>query len=339
MSIPIREISGLNPAQLSDEILSSTEPLILRGLAADWPLVQAATRAGAEGQFEASKYLLRFYRGQPVGAFLARPEAEGRYFYNDSVTGFDFGSVQARLDKVLEQLWGNKDEVNGASLYVGSTMVDEYLPGFRSDNDLKLGARDALVSIWIGNRSRIAAHHDLPDNIAVVAAGRRRFTLFPPGQVGNLYIGPLDLTPAGQAISMVDFHQPDFARFPKFRQALEHAHVAELEAGDAIFIPSMWWHHVEGLSAFNILVNYWWRHTPPYMDSPTGALMYAIMTIRNLPPEQRGAWQALFEHYVFHPDPADLEHIPAPARGSLSMPLPEEEARKLRTQLLNRMKR
>jgi len=335
MTIPIRELSGIGSQQLTDDILTSTEPLILRGLGANWPMVQAATAS----QLDASKYLMRFYRGQQVGAFMSSPEAKGRYFYNDTVTAFDFGSVHARLDQVLQELWDKKDLDTPPSLYVGSTMVDEYLPGFRAENDLGLGARDPLVSIWIGNRSRIAAHHDLPDNIAVVAAGRRRFTLFPPDQVANLYIGPLDLTPAGQAISMVDFHQPDFVKFPKFAQALAHAHVAELETGDAIFIPSMWWHHVEGLEAFNVLVNYWWRHTPAWVDSPTGALMYAIMTIRNLPPEQRHAWASLFDHYVFDADVDDLAHIPPNARGSLSMPLSEEETRKLRTQVMNRMKR
>jgi hypothetical protein len=36
----------------------------------------------------------------------------------------------------------------------------------------------------------------------------------------------------------------------------------------------MWWHHVEALDAFNVLVNYWWRQSPAYMDTPTNALMY-----------------------------------------------------------------
>ncbi|MDT1899301.1 cupin-like domain-containing protein, partial [Acinetobacter baumannii] len=81
-------------------------------------------------------------------------------------------------------------------IYVGSTTIDGALPGFRAENDVDLGPRDPLASIWIGNRTRIAAHYDLPDNLACVAAGRRRFTLFPPGQQHNLYIGPIDLPPA-----------------------------------------------------------------------------------------------------------------------------------------------
>src|SRR3546814_18893261 len=104
-----------------------------------------------------------------------------------------------------------------------------------------LGDRDPLASVWIGNRSRIPAHQDLPDNLACVAVGRRRVTLFPPDQLANLYIGPLDFTPAGQAISLVDFAAPDLARFPRFAEALRHAQVAELGPGDAVFIPRMWW--------------------------------------------------------------------------------------------------
>ncbi len=158
---------------------------------------------------------------------------------------------------------------------MGSTTIDTALPGFRVQNDMDFGTRNPLASIWIGNRTRIAAHHDLPDNLACVVAGHRRFTLFPPEQLANLYVGPLDFTPAGQAISLVDFAKPDYTRFPRFAQALQAARVAELGPGDALFIPSMWWHHIESLDAFNVLVNYWWRQSPAYMDSPMSALMLA----------------------------------------------------------------
>lgn len=114
-------------------------------------------------------------------------------------------------------------------VYVGSTMIDHWLPGFRQHNDLALSEHNPVVSIWLGNRSRIAAHYDFPTNIACCGAGRRRVTLFPPDQLENLYVGPLDFTPAGQPISLVDFAEPDYERFPKFREALKSAVVVELE--------------------------------------------------------------------------------------------------------------
>lgn len=331
---PVREITGLGPADLSDEILTSTQPLILRGLVQSWPMVQA----GLASNQTASAYLQRFYRNAPVVAMLGEPEIDGRFFYNDDVSQVNYFPMRVTLDKVLAELEDHHNDAKPPAIYVGSTTVETCLPGFRAENDINLGNRDGLMSIWIGNHSRIAAHYDLPDNIACVAAGHRRFTLFPPEQLSNLYIGPLDFTPAGQSISLVDFAQPDFERFPKFADALRHAQVAELGPGDALFLPSMWWHHVEALDRFNVLVNYWWRQSPEYMDTPTNALMLAIMSIRDLPPEQRVAWQELFRHYVFETDDHSFAHIPPGARGVLA-PMNADTARAVRAQLLKKLNR
>lgn len=330
----IREVSGLGPADLTDDILNATTPVVLRGLAASWPMVRAARESDRAG----SDYLRRHYQGATIGAMLGPPEAGGRFFYNSDLSGFNFQPVHAKLTGVLDEIEAKRDMDPAPTVYVGSTTIDTCLPGFRAANDLQLGARDALASIWIGNRTRIAAHYDLPDNVAVVAAGHRRFTLFPPQQLKNLYVGPVDFTPAGQAVSLVDFLHPDLEKFPRFAEALRHAQVAELGPGDALFIPSMWWHHIEALDAFNVLVNYWWRQSPDYMDTPTNALMAAFLTLRDLPPEQRKAWQEIFRHYIFEAGEDTAAHIPPHARGVLA-PLTADGARALRTQLLKRLNR
>jgi hypothetical protein len=330
----IEELAGFDPQSLTDEVLTRTQPVILRGLVASWPVA----RAGRESAAASDAYLRRFYKDATVNAMLGAPDIGGRFFYNDDLTGFNFKSVRIKLDAVLDEIARQSQSGTPPAIYVGSTTVDTCLPGFRAANDLALGNRQPLVSIWLGNRTRIAAHHDLPDNIACVVAGRRRFTLFPPGQLENLYIGPLDFTPAGQAISLVDFARPDFAKYPRFAEALRHAQVAELAPGDAIFIPSMWWHHIESLDALNVLVNYWWRQSPAFMDSPMNALMLAILTVRDLPPEQLRAWHNLFRHYVFETDERTAAHIPPQARRVLG-PLDAESARELRARLLQRLNR
>ncbi|KQY86782.1 MULTISPECIES: cupin-like domain-containing protein [Roseateles] len=330
----IRERTGLKPADLGDDILTATEPLVLRGLVRDWPAVQA----GLQSPEALAGYLLGHWRDATVGVMLAPPEAGGRLFYNDDFTGFNFERKVGRFDVVLGSLMQLLGAPQPPALYIGATSVDTCLPGFRAENDLGLAVDDPIVSLWLGNRSRISAHFDLPDNVACVVAGRRRFTLFPPEQIDNLYVGPLDFTPAGQAVSLVDFHAPDFDRHPRFREALAHGQEAELEPGDALFIPSMWWHHVEALSALNLLVNYWWRRTPDYMDSPINALMLALLTMRGLPPEQRRSWRHLFDHYIFDDGDRAVAHIPAHARHALA-PLDDAGARAMRAHLLNRLKR
>jgi hypothetical protein len=330
----IPELTGVDPRALPDDVLLSTQPVVLKGLVADWPMVCV----GLESNRSATSYIRKFYRDATVGALLGPPDIEGRFFYNEDLSGFNFKAVKLKLDVMLDEVERHQDAAKPPAIYVGSTTVDTCLPGFRGENDLGFGERQPLVSIWLGNRTRIAAHHDLPDNIACVVVGHRRFTLFPPEQLANLYIGPLDFTPAGQAISLVDLTKPDLERFPKFAEAARHAQVAELGPGDALFIPSMWWHHIEALDSFNVLVNYWWRQSPAFMDSPIGALMYAIMTVRDLPKEQRDAWFNLFRHYVFEADDQTAAHIPESARRALS-PMDADLVRDIRARLLQRLNR
>lgn len=336
MADGLAELHELHDGVVPTALLVSHRPLVLRGLVAHWPLVRAANHSPRE----AAAHLKTFERrpGPPAVVTVAPPEARGRIFYNEDLSGFNFRREQVPLGVVLDTLLKYIDTQAPPAIYVASTTIDTWLPGFQDANALELPGRTPLASIWIGNRTRIAAHQDLPQNIACVAAGRRRVTLFPPAQLPNLYVGPLDFTPAGQPVSLVDFAAPDLARFPRFAEAMRHAMVVELMPGDAILIPSMWWHHMEALEPFNVLVNYWWREAPAWMDTPMNALMYALMSIRDLPDEERRVWQEMFRHYVFEPGEATHGHIPEHARNTLS-PLDESRARELRARLLQRLNR
>jgi hypothetical protein len=330
----VKEIRGISPHEMPDEILRSTQPLLLKGLVGDWPMVQAAKKSARD----ADLYLRQFNRDETVGAFFGEPNAQGRVYYNEDLSGFNYQPVIVKLDEVLDKLQQHLADQQAPAFYVGSTPVDKCLPGFRDENDIEFDDFDPLVSIWIGNRTRIAAHFDVPDNVACCAAGRRRFILFPPSEIRNLYVGPLDFNPGGQSISMVDFNQPDYETFPRFRDALQNAQVAEMEPGDAIFIPSMWWHHVEALDGFNVLINYWWRQSPSFMDSPANVLEHALLSLRDLPAEQRRAWHEVFKFYIFDYNEGAIEHIPEERRGVLA-PIDDSIARRLRAKLLKKLNR
>jgi len=247
--------------------------------------------------------------------------------------GMNFRMAQGPLGPVLDGIAANEGKPDAPVIYLSAIDMGAYFSGLAEANRLPLGERKPTESIWIGTRTRIAAHNDVPDNIAVCAVGRRRFTVFPPEQLANLYVGPLENTPAGRAVSMVDFAAPDFAAYPRFREALATARVAELEPGDAIFIPSLWWHHVEALSPFNVLVNYWWRDAAPHLGHPEAALFHALLAIRDLPPTEKARWRALFDHYVFSEGEEATAHLPPPARGILA-PLTPETAGQIRARLL-----
>ena len=336
----LSELPGVNEVDchhldaVPPEVFQSDEPVLLKGLVSHWPAVAACGRSN----LAATEYLKQFRSEQPVTVYVGDDSMGGRFFYNDAFTGFNFKSGTATLDEVCDKLCDDARPAQHDAIYVGSTPVDQWLPGFRAANDIAIPNDDVLVSFWLGSKTRISAHYDFPDNIACVVAGERRFTLLPPEQIDKLYIGPVDRTPSGQAISLVDFTAPDLDRFPLFAEAMEHARTCLTQPGDAVFIPSLWWHHIEALSPLNLLVNYWWVQSPAFMGSPISALMHAMLAVRDLPPRQRAAWQALFRHYVFEAGENVYEHIPEPGRGCLA-PLNDESARRLRAELLNRLNR
>lgn len=323
LKIPCIQIS--HSQGLPEEVLSSPEPVVLEGLIKDWPAVSVAQGSDQE----LAQYLKDFDNGEPITAMAVPAGEAGRIFYNQDFSSFNFEYKRLRLSDAIQQILSYAPVLESPTLYVGSTNVDAWLPGFRDKNDLPLDQLNPLASIWLGNRTRVAAHFDFPSNLACVVAGHRQFQLFPPDQIENLYIGPLDFTPAGQPISLVDFKQPDLALHPKFQEALSQVRIADLSAGDALFIPSMWWHHVEATESFNVLVNYWWRSSPSYLGAPLNALQHAILALRDLPPEQREAWHKLFDHYVFNAGPKTVDHIPTKARGILD-PLEQHSAKGLK---------
>jgi hypothetical protein len=330
----IKPIPGISPNDIPDTVLVSHNPVILKGLVVNWPSVEAAKKSTEK----VISYLQKFSTKESWTVFKGEPEIDGRVFYNTDLTGFNFKVVGQSFKEIAAELKQYLNQDEAPMLYVGSTMIDRWLPGFRAENDIKIADHNALASIWMGNRSRIAAHYDFASNIACCVAGRRKFTLFPPDQLENLYVGPLDFTPAGQPISLVDFKNPDFKKFPKFRKALKSAIEVELEPGDALLIPSMWWHHVEALEDFNVLVNYWWRNSPRYMGSPLNVLQHAVLGLRDLPSEQRKVWQKLFEYYVFEPNNENFKHIPQHAKGVLNE-MNEQMSNEIRNLLLDRLKR
>jgi hypothetical protein len=333
----IRVVEGCRPDNLPlEDLLKAGQPTVFKGLVANWGLVQAGLRSTQD----AMTYLRSFYNGKPVGYSFGEPDIAGRPFYNEDFTKLNVVVKRDRLDDLLSQIETHLADERPPTYYVASLLVDSTLPGLRNDNDLKLDVHgiESPPTIWIGNRTIASCHYDAPNNIACCAVGRRRFTVFPPDQIFNLYPGPLEPTPGGQAVSLVDLHAPDFEKYPRFREALAAGQSAELEPGDAIFIPSMWWHHVEGLSPFNTLINYWWSSVPAYIPTPMHALYHAMWTLRERPEREKQAWRNVFEYYVFGPSERAGEHLPEQARGLLG-PLDDLQARQLRAMLINKLNR
>jgi hypothetical protein len=311
----------VDAARFRAEVVPRDAPAVLRGVVRAWPAVQAA-RAAPDG---IAAYLRALDNGSKVTALRMPPSAGGRIFYNPGLDGFNYTRDEATVSEVLERMARYASHTRPAAIVVQSAPLASCVPGFAAHNPMPLVDATVAGRIWLGNRVITPAHFDESSNIACVVAGRRRFTLFPPEAIGDLYIGPIGYAPTGTPISLVDFDQPDARRFPRFERALQRAQAADLEPGDAIYIPPLWWHHVRSLDAFNALVNYWWkdRAAASATDSALNALLLALLDLRTLPAAQRRAWAEIFRHYVFEADAEVAQHIPPAKRGVLGEVSPE----------------
>jgi hypothetical protein len=298
-------------------IREAAEPVVLRGLTADWPVV-AAARSGTLGD-----YLSRMATVEPVPMVRARAEEEQRLHYTAAIERPNFVREPVTIAGFFAELARQDGIPDADTLAIQGLAAASVLPDFATANPIPLlpGVEPRL---WLGTATIVATHNDQVENLACVAAGRRRFTLFAPEQVANLYMGPFHITPAGTAVSMAHVTAPDLARFPRFADALAEARTADLEPGDAIYIPYGWYHHVEALSPLNLLVNYWWNVARADVGSPWDAMMHGLVALRQLPADQRRAWRAMFDHYVFMTDADPAAHLPESVRGVLGARSPAD---------------
>lgn len=304
----IAEYATLSAKQFFEQIASQQQPIVIRGFAKQWPIVAAAKHSPQD--FVA--YLNRFYNGNKAKMVVAPPAANKRFYYNDDMTGINYVSGEERVDLFLGRLLELVDREVYPAISMQNSKISEILPGLVDDNPCDFFS-DLEPRLWVGNEGIVSAHYDGSDNLACVVAGHRRFVLFPPEQTANLYPGPLNFTPAGAPTSLVDLNNPDFDRYPLFKQALAGAYSAELAPGDAIFIPMLWWHHVESLDKVNALMNYWWNGSSApdaISPSPIDSLNLALLAMRDMTPKQRDAWRCLFDHYLFKQGVDPVSYIP-----------------------------
>ena len=324
--IAARELTG--PEQFR-ELMHECRPLVIRGLVADWPVVKAA-HAGM-GALKA--YLAPLDVRADVEVYFGDPAIRGKYYYTAGLQGFNFERRMMKLMDAMDLMSKAAEQPGTRSVYVGSAPTGDCLPGFAAANAMPF-AGGAGPRIWLGSAANISTHYDTFDNLACVIAGRRRFTLYSPQAIGQLYIGPIDNTMSGPPVSLAASDpETNAAKYPLFEAIRDQALLADLEAGDALYMPKLWWHQVESTAPFNGLVNYWWDAFASGPDAPYTSMLLAMIAISERPPGERAAWKAFFDHYVFRTNGHPLAHLPPEQHGILG-PLKPDNYSRIRARIM-----
>ncbi|MEA3173766.1 MAG: hypothetical protein QOF42_1177 [Gammaproteobacteria bacterium] len=301
-----------------EQMVAAARPLVLKGIIEHWP----ALAAGRDSAAALNRYLKPMDRGLPGTVMEAPASMQGRFGYSADLREFTFSKRRQGISETLDRMERQSDRPHASVMAFQMLPMATHLPDFIAQNPMPLLPGVAPL-LWLGGRVRTQIHHDRDHNLACVLAGRRRFVLFPPEQVANLYIGPIDNPPP---LSLVDLEAPDFARYPRFSQALKTAQAAELGPGDAIFLPRHWWHHVTSREPYNAMVNYWWGAQAGGIENPYDCFLSALLALKDLPDAERIYWRAMFDTYVFGPQGEGVKHIPADLQGVLGTARPAVRA-------------
>ena len=310
----LRELPGIPVASIKtaaelERAVEASKPLILPSLIEHWP----SLAAGRNSPSALNDYLKSMDRGIPAPVMEAPASTHGRFGYNADLREFTFSTRQRGISETLDRVERQLDRPNGPIIAIQMLPLASHLPDFVQQNPMPILPEIGPL-LWLGGRVRTQIHHDRDHNLACVIAGRRRFVVFPPEQVANLYIGPIENPPP---LSIVDLEAPDFSRFPRFEKALATAQIAELGPGDALFMPRHWWHHVTSRDPYNAMVNYWWGTHAQGLENPYDCFLTALLAIKDLPAPERIYWRAMFDAYVFQSEGNAVEHIPPELRGVL----------------------
>lgn len=307
MDKTVREIDAPSRAQFETEVLYGGEPVVMRGLVADW----SGVGQSVDALFETLK---SYDSGAVQGTLIGQAGTAGKFHYAPDLRGQNYDQVGETLSQALDRL-ASGPHPDGA--YIQSIPLDRHMPDFARDHPMPLLDASVTPRAWIGTPTTVQTHMDQSQNIACVLLGEREVTLFPPDQLPNLYPGPLETAPGGAIVSLADLDSPDFEKHPGFAKALETKMSVTLKAGDAIFIPYGWWHHIRATAPLNMLVNYWFLSESPRLETPYAALAIAMLCFDKLDDDARGVWSNIFNHYVFRKNGDPMGHVSDATRGLL----------------------
>jgi hypothetical protein len=230
---PIPVFENIDPKQFKDEFYATQKPVVMKGLAKEWP---AYTRWNWE-------YFKRLVGDQKVGLYNNIKSDP----YTPINTADDYKTFGEYIDMIRK---------GPAGWRIFLFNIFDHAPGLTQDfnwpDHLMKGFVKKYPMLFVGGASSITHMHfdiDLSHILHTQFLGRKRVLLFPFNEQHKLYRKPWEV------LSLADFSnysspehsKIDYEQFPALKQA--NGFEAILEHGDTLFMPAGYWHHMEYLDS------------------------------------------------------------------------------------------
>lgn len=219
----------LDPDRFRDEYYRPGRPVLITGMATEWPAY--------------AKWSFAYFR-ELAGAESDVVVEHGNVLQNRTRLSTD--SLRDYIDTVVLAPAGGGGA--GVKRYASLLQIFAIFPQLAADVDFSLLTRLTRWHYtfgWIGPAGTVAGFHiDWIQNILAQIHGTKKVSLVPPHQSAGMY--PSRKYDLRSTLSAIEPTRWDPARHPLFAQVqpLE----TTLEAGQMLFIPRGWWHRVEALT-------------------------------------------------------------------------------------------
>ena len=285
-------------------IIESRRPIIFRGYVNDWPIMKYNKSMGAILEYLQCHSKKKNNHAVAIGSNKINNEMglTEQMKVNHIYKTWNFNKFKTELI--------NKNSIDtNKLLYLQASSIKSNFPKLYTQLNQKFAHYSINPKIWIGDGQLTPIHSDSEHNFTCCVCGIKRFIIFPPQEIGNLYLSPIDKNPAGTPVSTINTLNYNLSTHPKFELALKKAIMAELYPGDVLFLPAGWYHEVQS-EGFNTMINYWWKDiSAAEFANAKEAFNISMASIKNLPKEYRDYWKIWFDHYVFQINGDPYEHI------------------------------
>lgn len=303
---PVRRISRIN----AEELLSYAfdEPVVLTGCMEDWKLYRELRAAGT---YEQKMAVLGSLIGERPVTFHRLPkEHKGQFhFQPDNLERLTFGKGTKQADvpfdafasQALHSLQGQSEDY----VYMQAQYIAPGTPLFQAlgPNVLSFLREDQVhATLWVGSNGQVVnLHYDDFLTFICMADGVKRVTMFSPDLLPHIYQAPFDRMIECAQVSLVRLLELDLKRYPLFGEALRDARMVELQPGEVLLVPPMWWHHVESFG-LNVMVNnrVFFASFEDF-EQVYANLTDAVRLFVKVPADRRARAMALYQQTIFAP--------------------------------------
>jgi len=308
------EVQRLDRPSAAEFAQRTSAPVILTGCLEDWPLYRSLREHPSDAEKVACV-------GEAIGSvpISYNTQAGGQFGFDDNLVQ-SWQTHLSTYEEFSRVLLASRERQSPDAIYLqGFENYDwdtfsarvgpiPYMtrkitrPGTVDPGAVAGRTKGPLV--WVGAGGQIVnLHIDPYKNFMSMLNGQKRVTLFPPAATHDLYVAPLDKQWANVIASRVQLTRWDRSAYPRVAQALKLGMKATLRAGEMLYVPPLWWHHVES-SDLNIMVNCWEDDIPELLlNVCLAGFMEAVVLFAGTSPTVRTAYRGMYYRYLFDLDP------------------------------------